>query len=123
MAQWIKVNGEGIYGSRPWKVFGEGPTPVPRGRAADQPLPYTPNDFRFTTKDGKLYVFVMALPAETLAVKSLGLGVGLAPPIAAVALVGSDELVRWRQDEDAVRIEKPARVPSADVISFKVTFK
>ena len=123
MAQWIKVNGEGIYGSRPWKVFGEGPTPVPRGRAADQPLPYTPNDFRFTTKDGKLYVFVMALPAETLAVKSLGLGVGLAPPIAAVALVGSDELVRWRQDEDAVRIEKPARAPSADVFSFKVTFK
>jgi alpha-L-fucosidase len=123
MAAWMKVNGEGIFSSRPWKVYGEGPTQVPRGRAADQPLPYTQNDIRFTTRDGRLYVFVMAIPTEAIAVKSLGLAAGLAPPIAVVSLVGSNEPVRWKQDEDALRIEKPARMPSADVISFKVTFK
>jgi alpha-L-fucosidase len=123
LAAWMKVNGEGIFRSRPWKIYGEGPTQVPHGRAADQPLPYTQNDLRFTTRNGNLYVFVMALPTEAIAVKSLGLAAGLAPPIAAVALVGSDEPVRWRQDEDALKIEKPARLPSADVISFKVTFK
>jgi alpha-L-fucosidase len=123
LAAWMKVNGEGIFRSRPWKIYGEGPTLVPRGRAADQPLPYTQNDLRFTTRNGNLYVFVMALPTEAIAVKSLGLAAGLAPPIAAVALVGSDEPVRWKQDEDALKIDKPARLPSADVISFKVTFK
>jgi alpha-L-fucosidase len=123
MAAWMKVNGEGIFSSRPWKVYGEGPTQVPRGRAADQPLPYTQNDIRFTTRDGRLYMFVMAIPTEAIAVKSLGLAAGLAPPIAVVSLVGSNEPVRWKQDEDALRIEKPARMPSADVISFKVTFK
>ncbi len=123
MATWMKVNGEGIFSSRPWKVYGEGPTQVPRGRAADQPLPYTQNDIRFTTREGKLYVFVMAIPTETVAVKSLGLTAGLAPSIASVSLVGSNEPVRWKQDEDALRIEKPARMPNADVISFKVTFQ
>jgi alpha-L-fucosidase len=52
MARWIAVNGEGIYGSRPWAVFGEGPTKMPPGRGADAPLPYTPSDLRFTTKAG-----------------------------------------------------------------------
>jgi alpha-L-fucosidase len=123
MAKWMEVNGEGIFSSRPWKVYGEGPTQVPRGRAADQPLPYTQNDIRFTTRDGKLYVFVMAIPTEIVAVRSLGLAAGLAPPIASVSLVGSNEPVQWKQDEDALRIEKPARMPSADMISFKVTFQ
>lgn len=123
MAKWMKVNGEGIFSSRPWKVYGEGPTKVPRGRAGDQPLPYTQSDLRFTTRDGKLYVFVMAIPTEAIAVESLGLAAGLAPPIAAVSLVGSNEPVRWKQDREALHIEKPARMPSADVISFKVTFQ
>ena len=58
---WIAVNGEGIYGTRPWKVYGEGPsTTDARKRAASadsrtcRPSPSPPEDFRFTaSKDGK----------------------------------------------------------------------
>ena len=28
MGAWLKTNGEAIYGSRPWLVYGEGPTKV-----------------------------------------------------------------------------------------------
>ncbi len=123
LAKWTKVNGEGIFASRPWKVFGEGPTPVPRGRAGDAPLPYPSADFPFTTKAGRLYVFAMVPPAAALIVKSLGLAGENARPIASVALVGSDETLRWRQDNEALVIEKPERQPSADVVSFRVSFK
>ncbi len=123
MAAWIAVNGEGIYGTRPWKVFGEGPTQVPRGRAADRPLPYTSDDLRFTTKGGRLYVFVMELPTAPIEVKALGLAAGLAPRVATVSLVGSSEPVRWRQEQDSLVIEVPATMPSRDVISYRITFE
>ena len=123
IAKWNKVNGEGIFASRPWKIFGEGPTQIPRGRAGDAPIAYTSADFRFTTKDGKLYVFALTPPTEALTIKSLGASAEFSRPIASVALVGSDEALHWTQNADALTIEKPARLPSDDVVSFRVTFK
>ena len=35
LGAWLKVNGEAIYGSRPWKQFGEGPTTVAAGSFSD----------------------------------------------------------------------------------------
>jgi len=47
---WLKINGEAIYGTRPWKVFGEGPTDVPEGHFTDTTRkPFTAADIRFTT--------------------------------------------------------------------------
>ncbi|HVU33989.1 MAG TPA: alpha-L-fucosidase [Opitutaceae bacterium] len=123
IAAWTKVNGEGIYGSRPWTRFGEGPTVVPRGRAADSPLPYTPQDFRFTTNRGHLYVFEMAPPTAEVRIQSLGLGEAGARRVADVEVVGSGEKLRWRQDAGALTIEKPDRLPCADVCSYRVTFQ
>ena len=123
LARWTKVNGEGIFGSRPWKLFGEGPTQVPRGRAGDGIIPYTTADFRFTTKEGKLFVFLLTEPAGTTVIKSLGLDALTGQPVKEIALVGSDEPVRWQQDGAAVRIEKPRALPSADVISYRITLR
>ena len=57
MAEWMKTNGEGIFGSRPWKVYGEGPSTVETpeagqfGGARDvRSKPYTIEDIRFTNK-------------------------------------------------------------------------
>ena len=120
MAKWMAVNGGGIFSSRPWKVFGEGPTEIPRGRAGDKALPYTQDDIRFTTRDGNLYVFVMTVPTGAVSVKSLGLSSAFAQPVGTISLVGSDEAVRWNQGADALVIEKPLRAPSDDVICYKV---
>jgi alpha-L-fucosidase len=123
MANWIRINGIAIYGTRPWHRFGEGPTEVPRGRAGDAELPFTQEDIRFTTKDGALYAFVMAEPDETITIESLGLDAEHARPIETVALVGSDEPVRWQQGREALSIEKPERFPSENVIAFNVMFR
>lgn len=68
IASWIAPNGEGIYATRPWKVYGEGPstnttTQAPgRGGGARDVRPYTPGDFRFTVKGDTLYAFMMGWP-------------------------------------------------------------
>lgn len=123
LAVWNKVNGEAIFGSRPWKIYGEGPTQIPRGRAADGPLPFTQDDIRFTTNGGYLYVFVLKLPEVAVRVKSLGVASEGAPKIAALSLLGSSERIAWRQDADALVIEKPSQFPCADVIVFKATLQ
>ena len=123
LAAWMKVNGEGIHGSRPWKVFGEGPTEVPRGRAGDGVIPFTQEDIRFTSKDGHLYVFVLRVPEAPVVVKTLGLSSEFAQPVKSVELVGSAEPVRWRQTDDALVIEKPGAFPSAEVVSFRLSLE
>jgi alpha-L-fucosidase len=122
MARWTSVNGEGIFGSRPWRVYGEGPTRIPHGRAADASIPYTQADIRFTTKGGRLYLFVLAVPTEAVAVTSLGLAAEFGRPVGSISLVGSDERVRWSQGREALVIEKPERPPCADVVSYRVTW-
>jgi alpha-L-fucosidase len=61
--KWLDINGEAIYGTRPWKTFGEGPTESASGSFADQKKPYTAQDIRFTTKAEILYAIAMGNPA------------------------------------------------------------
>ena len=67
IAAWTPVNGEGIYGTRPWKVYGEGPSTKKqeKGRfgGVKDVRPYESTDIRFTVKDNFLYAFVMDKPA------------------------------------------------------------
>lgn len=65
VGSWLKVNGEAIYGTRPWKVYGEGPTQVVEGAFDDtNTRPYTAEDFRFTTKGGVLYAGELGWPSK-----------------------------------------------------------
>jgi alpha-L-fucosidase len=123
MAAWIKVNGAGIYGTRPWRIFGEGPTQVPVGRGGDTSIAYTQEDIRFTTKDGVLYAFVLALPTAPITIESLGLDAEFARPIAKIGLLGSEEPIQWRQSAGSLTIDQSARFPCAEVIGFRIQFK
>jgi len=61
MGRWLAINGEAFYGTRPWKISGEGPTKVVGGSFHDTATkPYTSRDIRFTTRDGLLYAIVLA---------------------------------------------------------------
>ncbi|WP_036696347.1 alpha-L-fucosidase [Parascardovia denticolens] len=60
VGRWLRANGDGIYGSKPWKKFGEGPTHTPAGSFADSTAPqWTSQDFRFTTNGGSIYVYCL----------------------------------------------------------------
>ena len=65
IGEWLKTNGDAIYRTRPWKVYGEGPTHVVAGSFKDTARkPFTSEDIRFTTTDDALYAIALAWPAN-----------------------------------------------------------
>jgi alpha-L-fucosidase len=121
LAPWMDVNGEGIFGSRPWKVYGEGPTQL-SGR--EQTIAYTPADIRFTSKSGALYAFVLAWPAsrsaqiKTLATNSPQLG---GRKVADVTLLGYDGRLAWSQDAQGLTVKLPEKAPSEHAVTLRIT--
>jgi alpha-L-fucosidase len=128
IAGWMDINKEGIYSSRPWKVYGEGPRMVVKEKGKTDgitKLQFTPADFRFTTsKDGAvLYAFELAPPEGAVRIVSLAKGGKLADkPIAGVTLLGSDEKLDWKQEAGALVIQKPVRIPNSLTLAYKIQF-
>lgn len=72
LGSWLALNGAAIYGSRPWKVFGEGPTNIEGGDFSEGQLLYCDLDYRFTRRADKLYIIAMnPLPKEKVKIRSL----------------------------------------------------
>ena len=117
----LKINGDGIYGSRPWKVFGEGPLEVKDGRQGENHKDYTPEDIRFTTKDDILYAYLLAPPAEDILIKTLATGGLLDAEIINIELMGSSEKIKWKRTAEALIIERPKTLPGEILNGFKIT--
>lgn len=116
IGNWLAVNGEAIYKSRPWKIFGEGPVQVASGNFSDNKRePFTSQDIRFTTREEILYAIILAWPeGDTVLVKTLATGSEFYPrSIAHVALLGSDQPLHWRRNADGLHIQLPAQKPCA----------
>ena len=129
IAKWTPANGEGIYGTRPWKIYGEGPTSAKKqekGRfgGVKDVRPYEATDIRFTTKGETLYAFCMGVPTGDVKITSLGKTSKLNDKkIASVKMLGSKEKLNWKQETDALVITKPSTLPDWAVVTFKVEFK
>lgn len=123
---WTAANGEGIYGTRPWKTYGEKSEEakaVKLGRFNEN-YKFNSKDIRFTTKDGVLYAFCLGTPTEDILIKSLGKNSKFAGnPVLSMKMLGSDLKVRWSQTESGLVIKKPSKLPSWQVLGFKIEFK
>jgi alpha-L-fucosidase len=75
MSEWMKAGGEAIFGSRPWRRFGEGPNkPVLGMQSEEKAKPFTAEDIRFTTNNGALYALVLGKPNGDVTIASLAAG-------------------------------------------------
>jgi alpha-L-fucosidase len=133
MAKWMDVNGEAIFATRPWVVYGEGPSVVEKAEAGHfggardvRSNPYTAEDVRFTTKGDTLYAVLMEWPAErTVLVTSLASGTPekaalLGKEIVSVGLLGSADKVVWSRDAAGLHATLPAARPGHDAFTLKV---
>ncbi len=125
IGDWMRVNGEAVYGTRPWRIYGEGPTAIREGAFADgERKGFNHRDVRYTRKGDKLYVTFLApspdgvYRAPALARHSDGHGVFHGLVRAAERLDGKP--CAWERGEDGltIRTEKGA---GAMPVSFRVT--
>jgi alpha-L-fucosidase len=120
---WLKVNGEAIYGTRPWRTYGEGPTKVAAGSFHDTDTAnYTAEDFRFTTKDDVLYAIGLVWPSNGEAViRSLAQTAG-SERVRSVTLLGGDGKPRFEQRADGLHVQLPAQSPVNYAYALRLTF-
>jgi alpha-L-fucosidase len=121
---WLGINGEAIYGTRPWRTYGEGPTKVAAGSFHDtDTAKYTPEDFRFTTKGDDVYAIGLAWPTRREAViHSLAKTVGT-EPVQSVAMLGGDAKLRFEQRADGVHVQLPAEAPAKYAYVLRLRFE
>ena len=117
MADWIKVNGEAIYGTRPWTSFGEGPVRA-EGGAFKEDAAFTAEDVRFTTKGETLYAFVLGWPKASITIHALGTPAGR---VTAVRLLGHDGVLQWSQEATGLEIALPAAPPCDHAVAFAIS--
>ena len=129
IGNWTKANGEGIYSTRPWKVYGEGPSTTGKqekgqfGGVKDTRA-YQSTDIRFTTKDGVLYAFCMETPEADIQIKSLGkLSKISTKAVASISMLGNTEKLQWKQGSNALIISRPTTMPNYKVVGFAIRFK
>jgi alpha-L-fucosidase len=101
---WLRRNGEAIYGSRPWRLYGEGPTRPAAGMLNEgQAKPFIAADIRFTTRAGALYAIALDTPADGI-LRIESLGNDGAARIEQVEMLAGGPL-RFRQEPAALVVE------------------
>ena len=118
IGEWLKVNGEGIYGTVPWKQFGEGSVNNVAGSFMDNDeKDFTCRDYRFTSKDGCLYAFCMKPESAEFCIRSL-----VTSEIDSVEVLGCYSVAEFSRGEEGLEIVIDKAPISDKPICFKVRF-
>ena len=110
---WMKINGEAIYATRPWKEYGEGPNRVQSGSFKGASISKLgAEDIRFTRNKANnvIYAILLGWPNGEAKITSLGTASKTAPgKIEHVALLGTDARVKWKQTAEALEVRLPSQ--------------
>ena len=116
IGKWFAVNSEAVYGTRPWRVFGEGETRVKIEGFTENKTDWNRSDFRFVQKDGAVYAFMMnAAGGDTAVLRSFA-----DQPVRSVELLGAGP-VPFVREMGVLLVRLPDRLPSicANVLKIR----
>lgn len=128
ITEWIKLNGESIFGTRPWKIFGEGPASEEKVALSAQGFnegkgkPFTGKDIRFTLKGDVLYAIALGAPENSkLIITSLADGSSLyTSQVSKIILVQNGQQLDFKQQSDGLHIELPSSLSGVFAYSLKI---
>ena len=127
IAKWMAVNSEGIYATRPWKIFGDGPVagapPSARGPRFNEAgrRDLTAEEVRFTSRGSTLYAFVMGWPDKQAVIKPLATTSSVAQmKVGNVAMLGFNGKLKWNQDEKGLTVQLPDQKPCDHAIALRI---
>jgi alpha-L-fucosidase len=125
IAAWMQDNSPAIFDTRPWKVYGEGPSVTElqeKGQfhGLKDVRNYKDGDLRFTAKGKTIYAFCMEKPQGDIHISSLGLQTAIGRKVNSISLLGSKEKIKWTQNKNEVLIQKPAQLPEYNTVVFEI---
>lgn len=127
VGEWIDLNGEAIYGTRPWALFGEGHGTI---RPHDKKSSLTARDIRYTAKSNILYAIVMDWPklGEPVTFEYVTPLFELADEfpsgeIQSVKLLGYNGALDWEAHPDGLKVTMPNKAPCNHAFVVKVQFE
>lgn len=126
IGSWLRVNGEAIYSTRPWRVYGEGPTQALEGHFTDTKRgAYTGQDVRFTTKGRDLlYAILLGWPGECATIRSLGADLRLCERrVREVRLLGCRDPLAWERLPEGLRVRLPSKPPCEHAYALRITLQ
>lgn len=133
VGEWMRINGQGIYGSSAWSVLGEGKdgklNVLPGGfiGANQANHSFYTTDFRFTVgKDGAIYAWCMTVPkaGDKLKILSLGSDAGIGQrQVTSVELLGGKNKIEWKQEADGLDIVYPDSAHLKTAVGFRIVCK
>jgi len=116
IGEWFAVCSEAVYGTRPWRVFGEGDTLVKIEGFREDKTDWRRNDYRFVQKDGAVYAFMMgASGGDTMVLRSFA-----EQPVSSVELLGFGP-VPFKQEYGVLVVSLPEKLPAicANVLKIR----
>ncbi len=120
MSRWIAVNDEAIFGSRPWRIYGEGPTKLQAGMQNEQSSGvFTARDVRFTTNKGALYALFLGWPQGDVTIEALGRNRFADGVVERVTLLGGGSMAH-RRDARGLHLTMPANPGGGFVPVLKI---
>jgi alpha-L-fucosidase len=118
ISTWMARFSEAIYGTRPWKIAGEGPTVVAAGQFSEgNTKPFTAADIRYTTKNGALYALTLGKPqSERITLTAVKQG-----QVERVEIVGTAAPLAFQQDGNGLHIDLPSAASHAYGVALKIS--
>ena len=123
IGDWMSINGESIYDTRPWVIFGEGPTNFKDPNDAQtHDVAFTSKDIRYTRKEADIYATTLGLPSGRVALRALSSDSPLVTgQPTKVTLLGDNDDLHWSRTAEGLIIDLPKTLPCKIALSFEIS--